>query len=294
VCVRLDRLKQLDSLTQYMIASKNAILISTLLWSCLCLDLLRAVSDAPTVTSSQSAIMLSADKETATIDLTGDDMEELHEEKREEKGVERVMSVVVPYDIRRHLPTIRLLVNEVDTRGIKLVSDGQRAPNVCLLSRYRDDTLRALWEVIKDNHTELTTDEHKNNGVLPCWLWTEVSGIATLENGYPVLSTRASLSKNVKMPYIKIHQLAAFIATGHKTGLGKGAATMQAPPGSRKKEWLLVASHLCHTKRCMRPEHVWPEPNGWNADRGACRGHNECTCRGNLQGGKKCLLAYKA
>jgi Zinc-binding loop region of homing endonuclease len=229
--------------------------------------------------------MLSADKEAANvIDLTV-----VGEEKRraEEEKVE-----CDRFCIRGRLPTIRGLVNDVDTTGIKLVPDGTRSPNVCVLSRYRDETLTALWDEVKDNHAKLETEEHRARGTSPCWIWNLVPGIATLENGYPVLSTRASLNKRVKVPYLKIHQLAAFVRTGKRTGLGKGAATMATPSGARKKEWLLVASHLCHNKRCICPDHVWPEANGWNADRGKCR-QQECVCKGHIQGGKKCLLSYK-
>ena len=44
------------------------------------------------------------------------------------------------------------------------------------------------------------------------------------------------------MPYVKIHQLAAYVRTGKRTGLGVGAATIAAPPGSRKTH--VVAGRL--------------------------------------------------
>jgi len=244
--------------------------------------------------------MLGADKEAAEedfIDLTEGD--EVTDEKRvenietQEEETDEKEQQPTKYNIHRRLPTIRRLVYDVDTTGIKLASDGARAPNVCVLSRYSDETLRALWDEIKDNHTPLETEQHRARGTSPCWIWIVVSGVAGLENGYPVLTIRLALNKTVKMPYVKVHQLAAFIRTGHRTGLGKGAATVMAPPGSRKKTWLLVASHLCHNKQCIRPDHIWPEANGWNADRGKCRGPGPCVCKGHAIGGQTCLLTYR-
>jgi len=242
--------------------------------------------------------MLGADEKAAAeediIDLTMEDAvpsESVREEKDEEKD-DAEENRPPRYNILRRLNTICRLVKDVDTTGVKLVPDGHRAPNVCVLSRYSDETLQALWAELKDNHTELETEQHRARGTSPCWIWTPVAGVAGLENGYPVLTKRLSLNSTVKMPYLKIHQLAAFIRTGHKTGLGKGAATVAAPPGSRKKVWVLVASHLCHNKQCIRPDHIWPEANGWNADRGKCRGPGPCACKGYIIGGKPCLLTY--
>jgi len=260
-------------------------------WSC-CWQLTHVQTVTP---RDITAIMLGADKKAAeedVIDLTEEDevMDERTEEKDEEKDVSE--NLAPRYDIRRRIATIRRLIQDVDTTGIKLVPDGTRAPNVCVLARYSDETLHALWDEVKDNHTELETEQHRARGTSACWIWKVVSGAAGLENGYPVLTTTASLNNTVKVPYLKIHQLAAFIRTGHRTGLGKGAATIASPPGSRKSSWLLVASHLCHNKQCIRPDHIWPEANGWNADRGKCRGPGPCACKGYIIGGKPCMLTY--
>jgi hypothetical protein len=244
--------------------------------------------------------MLGADKKASeeeedVIDLTAEE-DEVMNEGTEENDEEKDEKEDRPprYNIRSHLPTIRRLIEDVDTTGIKLVPDGTRVPNVSVLSRYSDETLQALWNEVKDNFTELETEQHRTRGTSPCWVWNVVPGVAGLENGYPVLTTRLSLNKSAKMPYLKIHQLAAFIRTGQRTGLGKGAATIASPPGARKAVWVLVASHLCHNKQCMRPDHIWPEANGWNADRGKCRGPGPCACKGYLIGGKPCLLAYSS
>jgi hypothetical protein len=243
--------------------------------------------------------MLGADKKAAEedfIDLTEDEVKDEKGEEdieTQEEETDEKKQQTPRFSIRQRLPTIRKLLYDVDTTGIKLVSDGIRAANVCVLSRYSDETLRALWDEIKDNHTALETEQHRARGTSPCWIWKVVSGVAGLENGHPVLTIRLALNKTVKMPYVKVHQLSAFIRTGHRTGLGKGAATVMAPPGSRKKTWLLVASHLCHNKQCIRPDHIWPEANGWNADRGKCRGPGPCVCKGHTIGGQTCLLTYR-
>jgi len=236
--------------------------------------------------------MLGADKKAALIDLTE---EEEEAQKIEERDMEEKEEKDQPdrYNIRQRVATIRRLLYDVNTTGVKLVPDGTRAPNVCVLSRFSDETLHALWEEINANHTLLETEQHRARGTSPCWIWSTVSGIAGLENGYPVLTIRKTLNGTVKMPYVKIHQLAAYIRTGKRTGLGVGAATIAAPPGSRKTTWLLVASHLCHNKQCIRPDHIWPEANGWNADRGKCRGEGPCECKGHIVGGQPCLLAYR-
>jgi len=244
--------------------------------------------------------MLGADKkatEEDIIDLAEED--EVKDEKAEEEEDIEVeedekdeKEAPTRYCIVQRTPAIRRLLYDVDKTGVKLVSDGTRAPNVCVLSRYSDETLTALWNEVKDNHTPLETEQHRARGTSPCWIWNVVTGIAGLENGYPVLTIRLALNKTVKMPYVKIHQLAAYIRTGQRTGLGRGAATVMAPPGSRKKTWLLVASHLCHNKQCIRPEHIWPEANGWNADRGKCRGPGPCVCKGHIVGKQPCLLYY--
>jgi len=269
---------------------------------CFCLVLLLAVNTRPNShTQDSTAIMLGADKkamEEDIIDLTEEDevMDEKAEEEddteakedeKDEKGEPTRYSIV------GRIPAIRRLMYDVDTTGIKLVADGRRAPNVCVLSRYSDETLRGLWNEVKDNHTPLETEQHRARGTSACWIWNVVNGISGLENGYPVITIRRTLSKTVKMPYVKIHQLAAYIRTGKRTGLGKGAATVEAPPGSRKKSWVLVASHLCHNKQCIRPDHIWPEANGWNADRGKCRGPGPCACKGHVVGGQSCLLYYR-
>ena len=269
--------------------------------SAFCLVLLLAVRTRPNShTQEITAVMLGADKEAAEeefIDLTEE--EEAMDEKREEgedtkvKEDEKDEKEQAPaYSITGRVTTIRRLLCDVGTTGIKLVSDGKRAPNVCVLSRYSDETLWALWNEVKDNHTPLETEQHRARGTSPCWIWKVVDGVAGLENGYPVLTIRRTLNKHVKMPYVKIHQLAAYARTGKRTGLGRGASTVVAPPGARRKTWLLVASHLCHNKRCIRPDHIWPEANGWNADRGKCRGPGPCVCKGHIIGKQPCLLSY--
>ena len=226
--------------------------------------------------------------EDEVIDLISDSDEDSVDEKKQP---------LVPYesptystDITKNVHIIKALMSRVDVTGYNQ-STGDKV-RVCVLTRYTDDTLQKLWECVKGNYTPLLTPEHVAKQVSACWIWKQIPGHAMFENDYPVLAYRKSLSKSVKLPFLKMHQLAAFHRTGLRTGLGKGAATVKAPPGSRKKEWLLVASHLCHTKQCFNPDHVWPEANGWNADRGKCRG-DECKCKGYVIGGKKCLLSYK-
>jgi len=231
------------------------------------------------------------------LDLISDDEEierkeqdQGSEEDEEGEDTEEKMSHLA-YDIRTKAARIRHLLSQVNVDGISK-SNNDKAPRVCVLGRFPDEILTGLWEVIKDNHTKLETEEHKAKGVSPCWIWKSVPGIASLENGYPVLSYRKSLSKTLKLPYLKVHQLAAFIGTGKRCGLGAGSASVASPVGSRKKAWRLVASHLCHNKRCINPDHLWPEANGWNADRGKCR-QGACLCKGYTIGGKQCLLSYK-
>jgi hypothetical protein len=206
----------------------------------------------------------------------------------EEKGQEG------QYDITRMCGPLKRLLNDCSVAGITLNPKRGRpkSDRVCVLSRFSDETLKGLWEIIYPNHDKLETEEHKTKGVSACWIWKLRPGFASLENGYPVLSYRKSLSKGTKLPYLKVHQLAAFIGHGKRCGLGQGSATIRTPPGARKRVWLLVASHLCHNKRCINPDHIWPEANGWNADRGKCRS-GPCICKGFIHGGRACLLSYK-
>ena len=225
--------------------------------------------------------------EDEVIDLISESEDETVDDTKQQS----LVSVEPTYstDITKNGHIIKSLMSRVDLTGYN--STGEKVRR-CVLSRFSDDTLRRLWECVKHNYTPVWTAEHINKQVSPCWIWKQIPGVAMFENEYPVLAYRKSLSKSVKLPFVKIHQLAVFIATGLRTGLGEGAATVTAPAGSRKKEWLLVSSHLCHTKGCISPFHLCAEANGWNADRGKCRG-DECRCKGYLIGGKKCLLSYK-
>jgi len=194
----------------------------------------------------------------------------------------------ITYDITNQATKIkRLIQQECD------ISDLKQRQRRCVLSRFSDDALRRLWELVKDNYYLLETEEHKTNGVSPCWIWKQIPHVAGIENGYPVLSYRRSVSKSQKQAYIKIHQLSVFVTSGMRTGLWNGADTVRASEGSRRAVWKLVASHLCHNKLCFYPGHLIPEPNGWNADRSGCKGGANCRCRGKTSPEKACLLSEK-
>ena len=220
------------------------------------------------------------------IDLISDSEGEVEEAKQQLVPREFTYSA----DITENAHIIKTLMSRVDITGYNN-SSGEQV-RTCVLARFTDDTLTKLWSCVEGNYTALLTAEHVTKHVSACWIWKQVPGVAMFENKYPVLAYRKSITKSVKLPYLKVHQLAVYRKAGLRTGLGNGAATMKAPAGSRKKEWLLVASHLCHTKNCFNPDHLCAEPNGWNADRGKCRG-DECRCKGYVIGGNKCLLSYK-
>jgi hypothetical protein len=180
------------------------------------------------------------------------------------------------YDITRICARLKRLLNDCSVAGITLNPEKGRpkSDRVCVLSRFSDEVLKGLWEIIYPNHDKLETEEHKTKGVSACWIWKLRPGFASLENGYPVLSYRKSLSKGTKLPYLKVHQLAAFIGHGKRCGLGRGSATMRAPPGARKRVWLLVASHLCS----LWPVHLQRFHSWWESLPALVQGVMFCIC----------------
>lgn len=73
----------------------------------------------------------------------------------------------------------------------------------------------------------------------------------------------------------------------HKAALLKKIRQISVPEG-------LEASHLCHNKRCMEPNHIVAEPHWINMTRTTCAYMRETIgdpsyCNGNHEGYERCL-----
>ena len=235
--------------------------------------------------------------------------QEVEEERGEEEVRVREVYVIMDSDdekevrfkqeptLASHAERLKVLLQTIDIQGVRnhYQADGA-APNPqrrCVLSRFTDETLRKIWELVKGNYDELLTTEHIKKNVSACHIWKEVPKVAGFENGYPVLMYRKSVSKFAAVPYLKIHQLAVFTKHGVRTGLGEKSDVEAAHQSTNAVASRLTASHLCHNKPCINPDHLWPERSGPNRARNLCKGPGKCNCFARSSGAPRCLLNWK-
>jgi|JI61114C2RNA_FD_contig_31_6938121_length_893_multi_5_in_0_out_0_1 hypothetical protein len=115
--------------------------------------------------------------------------------------------------------------------------------NPSVLSRFDETELHRLWRTHGHSYSELS-NQREPVPFSACHMWTE-----STQNGYPSVSQGHAASK------IKIHMLASWIRNGRH-------------PGRRE-----VASHLCHRKLCINPNHLVVETIAMNNKRVACLGY---------------------
>ena len=89
-----------------------------------------------------------------------------------------------------------------------------------------------------------------------CWLY---NGFAS-PGGYIIIGFRHPETK--KLTSSSVHRL-SFV-------LSQGQDMFEMPPRD------LDASHLCHNKTCIRPEHISLEPKSTNSQRKNCVSQGKC------------------
>jgi len=98
----------------------------------------------------------------------------------------------------------------------------QGRKNACAIEGFADEKREQLWSLHKDKIKKKPSHRGSN-----CHIWS-----GSLQNGYPSLSQGHAQSK------IKVHILALW--------KGKGVLPSEGT----------VASHLCHNKKCINPDHL--------------------------------------
>lgn len=133
-------------------------------------------------------------------------------------------------------------------------------------------TLEKATELWDRYRADIVVDDngYPDDEALHCWVLNK-----HLQNGYPVASYSRTAAN------IPISHLALRIVRG------------ESPHRARRQ----TASHLCHNKRCIRPDHIVIESIGLNGRRNGCLAFVSCSGCGAKASAcghePKCILPWR-